>query len=488
MPSLLTEAERGKFLAETPVWKMNRTQYQAARGVHQPWIAEISPMQYGGLSGRGRRAYDAKRSQEWAASGACKTEYDRLVFEAYKRGEFKLKDEGVTKDAESAVAYLSAQEKQADREERLRAARRANQILHVDDAEEGDRVFIVGYSQYATVVKKLKVSFSLKAEGSGREFKIAAGACVWLSYNDLVKAVDEGRAINPHGDPDLDPEPTPPAAAAIPPAAASAATSCARSTPQTIEARADEEEAPTVTVERAEELIRAMMEKHGLTARGWTYKFDQTRHRLASCHEEPGNNYLSFSVPFILCNREEVLVDSIGHEVAHALAGAACGHGRRWQLHALAVGCKPEAACGREVVSPDSRYHAVCPNCGHRITRAILPRARKGALTKRVGRGRRQRTGPLEPVATYCSGCLDKFGRSRESFDRLTLTWIETATGRVIEWPPKSTQPAAAAAQPPPAAPAPEIEQQPAPKPTPEPEPETWEVKPITHATQPSLF
>jgi predicted SprT family Zn-dependent metalloprotease len=224
-------------------------------------------------------------------------------------------------------------------------------------------------------------------------------------------------------------------------------------------------------------MIRAAMEKHGMAARGWTWKFDNARRRLGQT--DYVNRQFSFSIPLIEVNEEAELADTIGHEIAHAIAGSKAGHGRLWKVIALSVGCMPKACGGGNIVSPEMRYHANCPECGKRFDRERLPTARKGHLSRRAGRGaRRQRTGKLEPVETYCSPCLDRIGRRSESFERLKLSWVETRTGKAVEWPPKQKakeQNEAAPTAPPQA-------------PQPQPEPERWTVAPMTHATQPSLF
>jgi hypothetical protein len=66
----MANREHAREVANTRPWCMTASQYQAAMGIKQPHIAEISPMQYAGLSRRGKAQYDAKRSAEWDASFA----------------------------------------------------------------------------------------------------------------------------------------------------------------------------------------------------------------------------------------------------------------------------------------------------------------------------------------------------------------------------------------------------------------------------------
>lgn len=223
----------------------------------------------------------------------------------------------------------------------------------------------------------------------------------------------------------------------------------ARALPQTVAAPQG------VTIERAEQLIRAEMEKHGLFGRGWSYAIERRRSRFGVA--DFAKQELRFSAPCIAVNPEAELLDTIWHEIAHVLAGLKAGHGLLWKIQARALGARPETCCGKNVVAPDMKYHAICPKCGHRHTRERLPTSRD------------RRTKERKPYSASCGWCVKKYGGTRRIFEECRLSWVETSTGRAVEWPPK---PAAAAA----------VEQLPAR------EPETWTVKPITSAVQVSLF
>lgn len=462
--------ERQSELETTPIWQLTQPRFQFLKGVKQPHIMEISLVQMARFSKRGKDRYQQQRAAEWDASGNCKVEYNRLVWEAYQRGEFTEQSEGVTDDARKAVYYGKREAKEQDTAERMKAAQIENVILSVNDAELGDTVYALYGSRYVKIVGKYRTSFKVQALSGGEPFTVKARACQWLHYNELVKAVEEGRPVNPHRAPEQEPDPTPtPAqAAATEPERDSETTASTTATTAPAPATTDRTQTPQgVTVERAEQLIRYQMETRGIFARGWSFKFDTARRRMGSCDYEA--KCLTFSVPFIEVNDEAELLDTIKHEIAHILAGSRAGHGRIWRAHALALGCKPEACGGSNVVSPDMRYHAICAECGSRTNRDMLPRARVGHL-KRTGRGRRrQRAGELTPCATFCSRCLDRHGRTRANFERFILSWVETSTGRAVEWPPKPTT----------TTPAP-VEQQP--------EREVWTVPPLTYTVQASLF
>lgn len=45
----------------TPAWLVSASKFLADRGVHEPWIAEVSGHQLAAMSKRGRAAYEEKR-------------------------------------------------------------------------------------------------------------------------------------------------------------------------------------------------------------------------------------------------------------------------------------------------------------------------------------------------------------------------------------------------------------------------------------------
>jgi hypothetical protein len=205
-------------LETTPIWTLSQARYQFLRGIKQPHIMEISFVQMARMSKREKARYQAQRAGEWDASGDCKVEYDRLVWEAYQRGEFTLQSEGISADAKTAVYRGATEAKKQDIAEKMKAAQVENRILTVNDAEIGDRVYTLYGSRYVEIVGKLQKSFKVK-DASGAVFSLKAGACQWLHYKELVKAVEEGRPVNPHRviEDTEPPEPPAPAATAAQP-------------------------------------------------------------------------------------------------------------------------------------------------------------------------------------------------------------------------------------------------------------------------------
>jgi predicted SprT family Zn-dependent metalloprotease len=133
-----------------------------------------------------------------------------------------------------------------------------------------------------------------------------------------------------------------------------------------------------MNLSHAEAYIKNEMENWGLRANGWTWKWDNAKRRHGVCKFGP--KCLSFSRPLFRINDEAVCLDTIRHEVAHALAGYAAAHGPEWQRWAVKVGATPRArAIGTERVPP--RWVGACSEGCHAVweRHRLTTRARLGA-------------------------------------------------------------------------------------------------------------
>lgn len=146
------EAMDARAVTEAP-WQFGAGAYQAALGVHEPWIAEISPFQYAKMGKAAKAAYDKKRRGEWDASAAAKAQWRTAVLAAWRDGKFDPQDASVHPDAEQEVRWAQ----QADAKEAAAAARavqdRANEITSTKQLKVGNRVWLVIQRAYAEVLK-----------------------------------------------------------------------------------------------------------------------------------------------------------------------------------------------------------------------------------------------------------------------------------------------------------------------------------------------
>lgn len=117
---------------------------------------------------------------------------------------------------------------------------------------------------------------------------------------------------------------------------------------------------PQSTFARAIEvrrLARELMDRHGL--RDWMFGFNRRKRAMGLCRYEIKAIELSWD--FVQRNPEEEILDTILHEIAHALVGPEHGHDEVWKAKCIEIGARPER-CG-EADMPEGRWKADCPSC-----------------------------------------------------------------------------------------------------------------------------
>lgn len=131
-------------------------------------------------------------------------------------------------------------------------------------------------------------------------------------------------------------------------------------------------------------LARTLMDEHGLShvpfeATNAKRQFGVTTHRVTCRFGTVVNEELlsiGLSRPLTLINDESVVRDTILHEIAHAKAGFAAGHGYMWKSVAVSVGADPQAHCGEDAKMVPGPYQATC-GCGLDHNMYRMPKNRK---------------------------------------------------------------------------------------------------------------
>lgn len=119
----------------------------------------------------------------------------------------------------------------------------------------------------------------------------------------------------------------------------------------------------------AENMALVHMEDNGLS--GWSFGFDRAKRRCGQTNFRLKK--ITLSRYFVQSNGEAEVLDTILHEIAHALAGSAAGHGVQWQMWAIRIGARPER-CATNVVMPEGNVEGLCdPGCTTRHTRHRMP-------------------------------------------------------------------------------------------------------------------
>ncbi len=112
---------------------------------------------------------------------------------------------------------------------------------------------------------------------------------------------------------------------------------------------------------RLQELARDEFAKHGLT--NWTFVFDRGITRFGQC--KFASRTISMSRQLSEANTEAECLNTLRHEIAHALVGPRVGHGAAWVRKAREIGCDGQARySGTQVATIEGAWIASCKRCG----------------------------------------------------------------------------------------------------------------------------
>lgn len=87
-------------------------------------------------------------------------------------------------------------------------------------------------------------------------------------------------------------------------------------------------------------MLETEMERHGLLERGWTYGIEKPKGRLLGiCKYD--QRVILISDKHVSQHARTQILDTIRHEIAHALVGADHGHDAMWKAKAVELGANP---------------------------------------------------------------------------------------------------------------------------------------------------
>jgi predicted SprT family Zn-dependent metalloprotease len=114
----------------------------------------------------------------------------------------------------------------------------------------------------------------------------------------------------------------------------------------------------------------------------WSFQLNRSKVNLGLCRYGP--KVIELSAYFIEQNPWDAVRDTLLHEIAHAIAGRAAGHGPLWKAVCLRIGAKPERL-SHEVVMPTGHWRATCRACGMRHDKHRKPKHMRGWYCQRCG-------------------------------------------------------------------------------------------------------
>src|SRR4051794_22651588 len=114
------------------------------------------------------------------------------------------------------------------------------------------------------------------------------------------------------------------------------------------------------------------LKKHGL--HGWTFGLAKTKRRLGVCKYR--TKRIEIAEYYARNSPPETVLDTLRHEIAHALAGPAAKHGPRWKAVAVRLGATPRACetSNRAVMEPGD-WQTSCPACQKTVHLYRRPRS-----------------------------------------------------------------------------------------------------------------
>lgn len=118
-------------------------------------------------------------------------------------------------------------------------------------------------------------------------------------------------------------------------------------------------------IRKAEMIARDLMNFYRLES--WHFKFSNALSYFGYCYWN--RKLITLSKNLVSMNSEEKVIDTILHEIAHALAPRYVNHGKEWKQIAQAIGCPPIRCYDKTVMTPAKRYIGICPKCGYTINR-----------------------------------------------------------------------------------------------------------------------
>jgi predicted SprT family Zn-dependent metalloprotease len=117
------------------------------------------------------------------------------------------------------------------------------------------------------------------------------------------------------------------------------------------------------------------MTKNGL--HDWTFGLADTKRQLGVCKYR--KKRIEIAEYYALNSSPETVLDTLLHEIAHAIAGPSAGHGPAWKAVAIRLGATPRACDNshKTVVEPGD-WQATCTACKKTFHRYRRPRSLSG--------------------------------------------------------------------------------------------------------------
>lgn len=92
----------------------------------------------------------------------------------------------------------------------------------------------------------------------------------------------------------------------------------------------------------------------------WSFGWNRRKAAYGLCDYR--KKEISLSIYYVEVGTEAQIINTILHELAHALAGPGTNHGEVWKRMCRKVGANP-VRCGQPIAAMPSTYRGMCPVC-----------------------------------------------------------------------------------------------------------------------------
>jgi predicted SprT family Zn-dependent metalloprotease len=125
-------------------------------------------------------------------------------------------------------------------------------------------------------------------------------------------------------------------------------------------------------IRRIQELAAKLIRAHGLS--GWKFAYNRRKRAMGYCCYSLRS--IELSIHFVVHNDMDAIVDTLLHEIAHALVGSDHGHDKVWKAKCRQVGATPQRL--GQANMPAGKWQANCKSCGRLYHRHRRPKRMQG--------------------------------------------------------------------------------------------------------------
>jgi predicted SprT family Zn-dependent metalloprotease len=125
-------------------------------------------------------------------------------------------------------------------------------------------------------------------------------------------------------------------------------------------------------LEGVRKLAGKLLRAHAL--HDWSFVYNRRKRAMGFCCFS--HRTIELSIHFVANNDPEAIVDTLLHEIAHALVGPKHGHDAVWKAKCREIGATPLRL--GEANMPDGKWQADCRCCGRNYQRYRRPKRMRG--------------------------------------------------------------------------------------------------------------